>query len=161
MHALTLSTKSDDNRPSRHLYIKPKPRRPSAISMLTLSDVLPINTRVSYPITRGIYLVLHQFQGLVSHISPFKHYSKLVSTIRSNRYIDIDTITTEWRKPVGCFIGLRSDRRLGITGTCDIADEHFSMLLRHVTGWTLQGFVLCWLFLLISLETRHYLYSLP
>ena len=63
--------------------------------------------------------------------------------------------------PVRCFTGPRSDLRLGITGTCDIADKRFSMLLRHVTGWTLRCFVLCWFLLLISLETRHYLSTIP
>jgi len=97
MHAFTLSTESYDNRPFRCLYIEPKRQQPSAMSMmLTLSDVSPINTRVSCPITRGWSLVPHQFRGLVSHISPLKQYSTLVSTVRSNRYIDIDTIATEW-----------------------------------------------------------------
>ena len=53
--------------------------------------------------------------------------------------------------PGRCFIGPRSDLHLGITGTCDIADERFSTPLRHVTGWTLRCFVLCWFLLLVTL----------
>ena len=95
-HAFTLRAESCSNRPFRRLYTDPTPRRPSAISMMSmLSDVSPINTRVSCPIARGWSLVPHQFRGLVSHISPLKHYSKLVSTVRNNRHIDIDTIATE------------------------------------------------------------------
>jgi hypothetical protein len=95
-HASTLRTESCSNRPFRRLYIDPTPRRPSAIPITSpLSDVSPINTRVSCPIARGWSLVPHQFRGLVSHISPLKHYSKLVSTVRNNRHIDIDTIATE------------------------------------------------------------------
>jgi len=96
-HAFTLSTESYDNCPFRCLYIEPKCRRPSAMSMIPmLSDVSPINTRVSSPITRGQSPVPHQFRGLVSHISPLKQHSTLVSTVRNNRHIDIDTIATEW-----------------------------------------------------------------
>jgi len=96
-HTFTLSTESCDNRPFRHLYIEPKRRRPSAMSMMsTLSDVSPINTCVSCPIARGWSLIPHQFRGLVSPISPLKHHFKLISTVQNNWHIDIDTIAMEW-----------------------------------------------------------------
>jgi len=95
-HAFTLSTESYDNCPFRHLYIKPKRRRPSMMSMMSmLSDVSPINTCVSCPITQGWSLVPHQFQGLVSCINPLNQCSTLISTVRNNRHINIDTIATE------------------------------------------------------------------
>jgi len=93
------------NRPFRRLYTDPTPRRPSAISMMSmLSDVSPINTPVSCPIARGWSLVPHQFRGLVSHISPLKHYSKLVSTVRkqSTRRHRYDR-NGMMESPVGCF----------------------------------------------------------
>ena len=95
MHALTLSTKSNDNHPSRHLYIEPKPCRPSTISMLMPANVLPINTHVSYPITQGRYLIPHQFRRPLSHISPLKQHSEFVSRIWLDWYINIDVIAME------------------------------------------------------------------
>ena len=120
--------------------------------MSTLSDVSLINTRVGCPITRGWSLVPHQFRGLVSHISPLKQYSKTcfdsptqpVHRYQCNRNGIVES-------PVGCFIGPRPDFGLGIISTCDIADGRFSMPLRHVTGWTLRCFVLCWFLLLVTL----------
>ncbi|KIM76961.1 hypothetical protein PILCRDRAFT_12330 [Piloderma croceum F 1598] len=46
------------------------PSRSSAISILTHSDVSPIDTRVRYHTTLGRYLILHQFRRPMSHISP-------------------------------------------------------------------------------------------
>jgi len=162
MHALTLSTKSKDNRPSRHLYIIPKPRRSSVILMLTIFDVSPIDTHVSHPITWDQYLIPCQFRGPVSHISPLKWHYELISRIWLNRYINIDAITMEWwDQPIGSFIGLRSTFGLGIIDPCDIADRCFSIPLGSVSGLTLQCFILYLFLLLLPWETRHYLYSLP
>ena len=64
--------------------------------MSTISNVSLINTRVSYHITRGQYLILYQFQCPMSHISSPKQHYELISRTRLNWHIDIDAITTEW-----------------------------------------------------------------
>ena len=162
-HAFTLSTEYYDNRPFRRLYIEPKLRRPSAISITSpLSDVSLIKHTCQPPHRMG--LVSHSTsipRSRVTHQSPQTIFYTCFNGLKQPVHRYRHDCNGMMESPVGCFTGPRPAFSLGITGTCDIADKRFSTPLRHVTGWTLRRFVLCWFLLLISLETWPYLSTIP